>query len=62
MTSDEDKRTDHTFTSMERWTVQRLDDERKRLRNILSGEIQKRDAIKAEILYLQTEIKKYEIE
>lgn len=62
MTGDEDKRTDHTFTSMERWTVQRLDDERKRLRNILSGEIQKRDAIKAEILYLQTEIKKYEIE
>lgn len=62
MTGDEDKRTDHTFTSMERWTIQRLDDERKRLRNILSGEIQKRDAIKAEILYLQTEIKKYKIE
>ena len=48
-----------TFESMESWDMARLRKERESLRNELASEIHKRDAIKAEILWLAIEIEKY---
>jgi len=51
-----------TFDVMERWSLKRLREIRKELRDNLSDEIHKRQAIKAEILFLQKEIEKYQDE
>ena len=50
----------YCFGDMERWGVGQLRKVRKELRDKLADEIHKRDAIKAEILYLQKEIAKYQ--
>ena len=47
------------FEHMSRWSLTKLRETRASLRNSLAEEIHKRDAIKAEILYLQEEIGKY---
>lgn len=52
-------RSEYTFTYMAGWNLTRLREVRKQLRNELSEEIHKRDAIRAEIMFLQSEIAKY---
>ena len=52
----------YTFSDMDRYDLKTLRDIRAKLRGRLSEEIHKRQAIKAEILFLQKEIKKYEDE
>ncbi len=51
-----------TFTDMGRWDLSRLRATRRELRDTLANEIHKRDALKAEILFLQTEIGKYQVD
>jgi len=46
--------TNYTFKIMQGWTVKRLREERAKLRKELSEEIHKRDALKAEIMYLKS--------
>ena len=48
------------FSDMERWDLTQLRKVRNEMRAALSKEIQKRDAIKAEILYLQKELAGYQ--
>jgi len=45
-----------TFEAMDRWSVQDLRKKRNKLREELSAEIQKRDALKAEIMFLEKRI------
>lgn len=52
----------YTFANMASWNVTQLRDVRADLRDKLSQEIQNRDALKAEIMYLQAEIEKYKAE
>ena len=52
--------TNYTFKNMQSWTVKRLREERLKLREELAEEIHKRDAMKAEIMYLQKEIAEYQ--
>ncbi len=51
-----------TFTDMKQWDLSRLRATRRGLRDTLAREIHRRDALKAEILFLQTEIAKYQVE
>lgn len=50
----------YTFSTMDRWDMTKLRKIRKELRDQLSEEIQKRQAIKAEIMWLEAEIQKYQ--
>jgi len=50
---------DFTFKIMEGWDIAQLREVRKQLRDILAAEIQIRNSMKAEIMYLQTEVAKY---
>jgi hypothetical protein len=52
---------DLTFADMQNWSIQKLNRTRNQLREQLSLEIFKRDAIKAEILFLQKEIRQFQI-
>lgn len=51
-----------TFPNMVDLTVSELKDIRNHLRDELSGEIHKRDALKAEIMFLQREIEVFQKE
>jgi hypothetical protein len=50
---------DITFKDMNNWSVSRLKGLRRVLRARLSAEIYKRDALKAEILFLQSKINEF---
>ena len=49
-----------SFADMERWDLNQLRKFRVDLREKLTEEIQKRNTIKAEIVFLQKEIQRYE--
>ena len=53
---------DYTFKQMEGWSLEQLRKVRKKLRDELADEIHKREAIKAEVIYLQKEIYRYQNE
>lgn len=47
------------FNDMDRWSLSRCRKYRKQLLDELAKEIQKRNSIKAEIIWLEKEIEKY---
>jgi len=49
----------YTFEDMKHWDIKQLRKVRKSLRDKLSEEINKRDALKAEILHLHKTIEQY---
>ena len=52
----------YNFKTMASWDMTKLKEVRKKLRDELADEIHKRDAIKAEIVFLQKEIYNFQSE